>query len=623
MNNPDIDIDSNYIKAVRTYSFISKSDSSISDEDIRVIAINDVYPRILTRIALTTNKDGVPIFGGIGNSKDYSLQYLKSMEVINMLPYSLGLRRVAIALTASAIIRIIPLKSDINLIDAAESIETGALKDLDKLIGILASDTQTLTSLYKSESSSQGNTYKAIFISQDIDARSIPIEAFIRITDTVAYYKGATTHPHVVINEGYIGICVITLSCQVKQVILKDAFIIENGNTTIDIATNISQVINELNIELGTGIIASPNQGAPELIKIPISPLRLYPQSSIDKNLQLYIELTPSIDVIEIVSQVLSPIRDKEILMVDFYTIPLSTLGASTYSSQDLINMSRLGTRGIKGLVFGTIGRYSELTNKGPHSAVVEIDKGTLITKQEQNIINPGESAIDLKQNLILDTFHFRLAKNVSNISASLITIRVSTLPATLEPNIWTYQFIGGSIDELVNGLLDAIFSNARPSCLVAAITSPYSLQIVPHLVTDNETRIVIDLINLPLGIEVSTGTDRLSITPYKYGTRSINVPAIRISSSELSKRLDNVIKTSPTNFSSAKGNINGLEHQGVSDKLVNVREKLRSFEQCGRDRCSNVPSKCGGNTYTYGTQYYYTLNDVIDIYINHNHGNL
>lgn len=622
MNNPSIDIDINYIKAVRTYSFIIKSDSSISDEDIRTIAINDVYPRILTRIALTTNKEGIPIFGGIGNSKDYSLQYLKSMEVINMLPYSLGLRRVAIALTASAIIRIIPLKSDINLVDVADSIEAGALKDLDKLIGILASDTQTLTSLYKSESASQGNTYKAIFISQDIDAKTIPIEAFTRITDTVAYYKGATTHEHIVIDEGYIGICIVTLSCQVKQVILKDAFIIENGNTTIDIATNITQVINELNIELGTGIIASPNQGAPELIKIPISPIRLYPNSLLDKNLQLYIELSPSIDVIEIVSQVLSPIRDKEVLMVDFYTIPLSSVTIG-YSSQDLINMSRLGTRGIKGLVFGTIGRYSELTNKGPHSAVVKVDKGTLITKQEQNIINPGESAIDLKQNLILDTFHFRLAKNVSMISTSLITIRVSTLPATLEPNIWTYQFDGGSLDDLVNGLLDILFINARPSCLVAAITSPYSLQIVPHLITDDETRIVIDLINLPLGVEVSTGTDRLSITPYKSGTRSINVPAIRVSSNELSKRIDNVIKTSPTHFSSAKGNTNGLEHQGVSAKLVNVREKLRSFEQCGRDRCITTHSKCGSNSYIYGTQHYYTLNDVIDIYINHNHGNL
>ena len=622
MNNPSIDIDINYIKAVRTYSFIIKSDSSISDEDIRTIAINDVYPRILTRIALTTNKEGIPIFGGIGNSKDYSLQYLKSMEVINMLPYSLGLRRVAIALTASAIIRIIPLKSDINLVDVADSIEAGALKDLDKLIGILASDTQTLTSLYKSESASQGNTYKAIFISQDIDAKTIPIEAFTRITDTVAYYKGATTHEHIVIDEGYIGICIVTLSCQVKQVILKDAFIIENGNTTIDIATNITQVINELNIELGTGIIASPNQGAPELIKIPISPIRLYPNSLLDKNLQLYIELSPSIDVIEIVSQVLSPIRDKEVLMVDFYTIPLSSVTIG-YSSQDLINMSRLGTRGIKGLVFGTIGRYSELTNKGPHSAVVEVDKGTLITKQEQNIINPGESAIDLKQNLILDTFHFRLAKNVSMISTSLITIRVSTLPATLEPNIWTYQFDGGSLDNLVNGLLDILFINARPSCLVAAITSPYSLQIVPHLITDDETRIVIDLINLPLGVEISTGTDRLSITPYKSGTRSINVPAIRVSSNELSKRIDNVIKTSPTHFSSAKGNTNGLEHQGVSAKLVNVREKLRSFEQCGRDRCITTHSKCGSNSYIYGTQHYYTLNDVIDIYINHNHGNL
>lgn len=622
MNNPSIDIDINYIKAVRTYSFIIKSDSSISDEDIRTIAINDVYPRILTRIALTTNKEGIPIFGGIGNSKDYSLQYLKSMEVINMLPYSLGLRRVAIALTASAIIRIIPLKSDINLVDVADSIEAGALKDLDKLIGILASDTQTLTSLYKSESASQGNTYKAIFISQDIDAKTIPIEAFTRITDTVAYYKGATTHEHIVIDEGYIGICIVTLSCQVKQVILKDAFIIENGNTTIDIATNITQVINELNIELGTGIIASLNQGAPELIKIPISPIRLYPNSLLDKNLQLYIELSPSIDVIEVVSQVLSPIRDKEVLMVDFYTIPLSSVTIG-YSSQDLINMSRLGTRGIKGLVFGTIGRYSELTNKGPHSAVVEVDKGTLITKQEQNIINPGESAIDLKQNLILDTFHFRLAKNVSMISTSLITIRVSTLPATLEPNIWTYQFDGGSLDNLVNGLLDILFINARPSCLVAAITSPYSLQIVPHLITDDETRIVIDLINLPLGVEISTGTDRLSITPYKSGTRSINVPAIRVSSNELSKRIDNVIKTSPTHFSSAKGNTNGLEHQGVSAKLVNVREKLRSFEQCGRDRCITTHSKCGSNSYIYGTQHYYTLNDVIDIYINHNHGNL
>ena len=40
--------------------------------------------------------------------------------------------------------------------------------------------------------------------------------------------------------------------------------------------------------------------------------------------------------------------------------------------------MVKSNYRGIKGLVFGTIGKYSELTNKGPHSAVIEIDKGTL-----------------------------------------------------------------------------------------------------------------------------------------------------------------------------------------------------------------------------------------------------
>jgi len=615
--NPSIDINSDFIKAVRTYSFITKSDNSISDEDIKTISINDVYPRIITRIALTTNKEGIPIFGGIGNSKDYSLQYLKSMEVLNMLPYSLGLRRVAIALTASCIIRIIPLKSDINLIEAAESIEKGALTDLDKLIGILATDTNLIESLRKIESS-QGTTYKALFLSQDIDEKTIPISAFTSILDTVAFYKGANTYSQIIIPQDCIGICVVTLSCQIKQVILQEAFLIENGCITTDIATTISQTINELNIELGTGIIASPNKGTPELIKIPISPLRLYPNSSLDKNLQLYIELTPSIDVIEIVSQVLSPIRDKEVLMVDFFTVPTSLITTTSLSTSDLIYLSKLGNRGIKGLVFGTIGKYSALTNKGPHSTIVEIDKGELIIKQEQVIVNPGEKTIDTAQNLLLDTFHFKLSKNQNLISSSLITIRVNTLPTTLEPNIWNYQFNGGTLDDFINGLLDNIFSNARPTCLVAAITSPHALQIVPHLITDDETRIVIDLLNLPLGVEVSTGTDRLSITPYKQGNRSINVPAVRLTSSELSKRLDNVIKTSPLRYSSSNTAKSNLSYQQVSDKLISVREKLKSLEQCRTiTNCNTSNTNCNKVPYI---QTYYTLNDLIGLYKNNEH---
>lgn len=616
MNNPIINIDSDFIKAVRTYSFISKSEGAISDEDIKTIAINDVYPRILTRIALTSDKNGIPIFGGIGNSKDYGMQYLKSMEVMNMLPYSLGLKRVAIALTASAIIRFIPLKSDITLLEAAESIEKGALEDLDKLIGILANDTNTVTSLQKLDST-QNTSYKALFISQDIDEETIPIDAFTQIVDTIALYKGANVYPTVIIPKDYLGICIVTLSCQVKQAVLKEAFIIENGSNTTDIATVISQVINELNIELGTGIIAGPNKGASELVKIPISSVRLYPNSSIDKNLQLYIEITPSIDVIEIVSQVLSPVRDKEVLMVDFYSVPILPSSTISISSQDLINMVKPQYRGIKGLVFGTIGKYSELTNKGPHSAVIEIDKGTLITKQEQVILNPGESAIDLKQDIILDTFHFKLGKNHSYIEPSIITIRVNTQPITLETNIWTLPFGGGSLDDLLSQLLDSIFTNSRPSCLVAAITSPYALQIVPHLLTDDETRIVIDLINLPLGVEVSTGTDRLFITPFKNGTRSVNVPAIRISSSELSKRIDNVLKTSPNQLSSS--NKSSINYDSVSDKLMGVRERLKGFEQCSNSNGNNSRSCSGNNSYTYVNRYY-TLNDVIDIYLKDGH---
>jgi hypothetical protein len=615
MNNPIISLDLDFIKAVRAYSFISKSEGSISDEDITIIATNDVYPRILTRIALTTDKNGIPIFGGIGNSKDYGMQYLKSMEVMNMLPYSLGLKRVGIALTASAIIRFIPLKSDITLLEAAESIEKGALDDLDKLIGILANDTNTVTSLQKLDST-QNTSYKALFISQDIDERTIPIEAFTHIVDTIALYKGAKVYPSIIIPEGYIGICIVTLSCQVKQAVLKEAFIVDNGSTTTDIVTIISQVINELNIELGTGIIASPNKGAPELVKIPISSIRLYPDSSIDKNLQLYIELTPGIDVIEIVSQVLSPVRDKEVLMVDFYSVPIPKSSNLSISSQDLINMVKPYYRGIRGLVFGTIGKYSELTNKGPHSAVIEIDKGTLITKQEQVILNPGESAIDLKQDIILDTFHFRLAKNHNYIESSIITIRVNTQPVTLETNIWTLAFSGGSLDDLLSQLLDNIFINSRPSCLVAAITSPYALQIVPHLLTDDETRIVIDLINLPLGVEVSTGTDRLFITPFKNGTRSVNVPAIRISSSELSKRIDNVLKTSPNQLTSS--NKSSINYDSVSDKLMGVRERLKGFEQCSNLN-NNKSSSCTSNSYWFNNRYY-TLNDVIDIYLKDGH---
>lgn len=615
MNNPIVNIDLDFIKAVRTYSFISKSEGSISNDDINTIAINDVYPRILTRIALTTDKNGIPIFGGIGESKEYGVQYLKSMDVLNMLPYSLGLKRVAIALTASAIIRFIPLKSDITLLDAAESIEKGALSDLDKLIGILSNDSKTVSALQKLDST-QNTSYKALFISQDIDERTVPIDAFTHIVDTIALYKGANVYPKIIIPDNHLGICIVTLSCQVKQAILKEAFIIENGSTTTDIVTVVSQVINELNIELGTGIIASPNKGAPELVKIPISSVRLYPDSSINKNLQLYIELTPAIDVIEIVSQVLSPVRDKEVLMVDFYTVPLPQSSSVPLSSQNLINMVKSNYRGIKGLVFGTIGKYSELTNKGPHSAVIEIDKGTLITKQEQAILNPGESAIDLKQDIVLDTFHFRLAKNYTFIAPSVITIRVNTQPITLETNIWSLNFIGGSLDDLISQLLDSIFINSRPSSLVAAITSPYALQVVPHLITDDETRIVIDLINLPLGVEVSTGTDRLFITPFKGGTRSVNVPAVRVSASELSKRIDNVLKTSPNQLSSA--NKSSVSNDKVSDKLVSIREKLKGFEQCGNSN-SYGTSSCSNNSHRFINRYY-TLNDVIDIYLNNGH---
>lgn len=122
-----------FIEAVRSYCILLQANSSLTDEAIRKIALTHSYPRIGLILATSKDKDGNPILGGFNAESDYSAQYKEVIRLIVSPPYRDDIHRISAQLTASQIIKQLPLESSLQFYKLGVHLEEQAVKDLERI----------------------------------------------------------------------------------------------------------------------------------------------------------------------------------------------------------------------------------------------------------------------------------------------------------------------------------------------------------------------------------------------------------------------------------------------------------------------------------------------------------
>ncbi|MEI2418773.1 hypothetical protein V6O07_00735 [Arthrospira platensis SPKY2] len=572
----DIITDDSFISSVRRSSILGSDGGLYKDEDIIKIALYDAYPRILMRISLTKDKDNNPIFKGIGQTRTiYNLQFIKSLEVIKTPPYSFGIKRIAISLTASSLIKSLPLNSELKFFDLGKSLEDNAISDLDKLIGILVEDESiidVINSNYGKTVFSHNVPYRALFFSNVINLNTIPPEAFDAVEDEIALYEGVNLYKDLSIPEGQTGICYMNLSYTGVDKFIREAFLINRNYSLIDLCNLITEIINEFNVDINSNIIASLNINREQPLEVSYSKSELYPLSQENRDNRLLFTIYPNIHVIELASLNLSAIRNREVIHIDIRTINNSFL-PEFINSSILFSLRPFTTEGIDGLVYGIIDNYYSLTREGPHSLIVEVDKGQFISNQDLGeIISPSNNK---NNQYIIDTFYFRIPTDIILVD-SILKVKVSTAPNILPFKEWEIIIPKGiDVETLTKLFHQSFYDREDITEVLGSIANYNAVQMVSFIKTREVIKIIIDIIEVPFGLEIATGNNITKVTPFREGNRSINISSIL-------KDKEDLLDDEKSGYNKPKKlNLMSTKPTNISPQLKAVKNKLEELDKC------------------------------------------
>ena len=475
----------NFINSVRRASVTLNDRSSISDDVIKDTAIYDSFPRVMLRLATTKDKDGNPLFKGIGYGVNYEEQQEVIYKVLINEPFSSGLIRVVAMFTAAKLIRSIPLNSDMKFLDSSKFIEEQAIEDLNNILGILMDKPNIVDVLTKSSQSF------SLFFSQELDYNSIPPYVFDQVEEDIAYLEGIQLHDSIKVSNNHFSF--IHLYMSNGNNVLETEIPIRHG---ADISEVINDIANTINKSSNFNLIASISINPTIKTSIKYSKKELYYGTTENPHKEITSYIYPNIHRLDIVSKSISVNTYKELI----------SISSITKDKNGII------VGGVTGLVHGNINNYKNLTSKGPHSLLIEVKTDTSLKVVEN---------VDTQN---IDTFHFKYKKGYIHIGNGNILIRISNLPDTSYPTQWNIDISEGlDISQVVNKIHDSFYKRRSNTQITTSINNINTIQIIPFVLCQKEVRIVVDILNLPEGIEVASGDVLKVIT--SYGTsRSISI---------------------------------------------------------------------------------------------------
>ena len=437
-----------FVQAVRQSCTILK-DVSLTDDMIRRAALTQAYPRIALILASTTDKDGKGIIPQ--GSISYEILYREVQRLATSQPYVDDIHRVATALTASYFIKSTPLNSSIQLLPLGDRMETQAIEDLDRLRGQVLHQIRALLG--------------------DNNAASPAGPAF--------YFSGLVedgrSSDQILIPNGTKGVAVYTLTTHLP---IPVEVVVEVPPLLPDLLTTLSDAINQLSIRSGSNILASPNRGIYTIENSDCIPGGALVRLD-------YISLSP---------RRVDPTITRELVILNFYLIPVDI--PKEQWGDNILETS------IPSLFYGVTPTYRHLHPSGPHSILLQVDKGSI------KELTSGDA---------IDTIY--LQGEGEGVVSYTMTIngvqRDGTIPIL--------NGMGTVASQVAQGLREVVGTTA----LIAQLT-PRSVQVVPNGNTNlpyGNPHLSLSLTSLPQGVEASTGTSKNSLYPYvPYGPIAVTL---------------------------------------------------------------------------------------------------
>lgn len=445
------------LQVVRTQRFLqgvrlsctTLVDKSLTDDMIMEAALTQAYPRIALVLATSVDKDKASILAP--GPISYEIIYREVERIATSQPYVDDIHRIAGSLTAAYFIRATPLNSSIQLLPHGDRMEQQAIEDLDRLRGQVL---QQINALFVEEKASNSER-KA----------STPPPTFY----FSGLVEGGRSSDQILIPEGTRGIAVYTLTT--NQPVPMEV-VVEVPPSIPELLTSLSEAINNLSIRGDSNVLASPNRGTYAVVVTDCMEgggalVRLD-----------YITLSP---------RRTDPIITRELAILSFYLIP-NTVPIVDWRANVLESS-------IPSLLYGVVGSYQQLHPGGPHSLLLELEKGELIK------VDPTDT---------VDTLYVQ--GDGEGIAKYSITIdgvaHEGVLPVSSN--------VGGGITSQVAQVLREVLGT---HALVGELGSQ-AVQVIPN----GTSNISIGLASLPPGINTSVGTTKSPLYPYTTGSVALTV---------------------------------------------------------------------------------------------------
>jgi hypothetical protein len=417
--------------------------TTFTDEVIRKTALTQAYPRIALILATSVDKDKASILPAGGIS--YEILYREVERLATSQPYVDDIHRVAASLTAAYFIRSTPLNSSIQLLPLGDRMEQQAIEDLDRLRGQVLQQIRILLE-------APGNTPTS--------------------TSPTFYFSGliesGRSSDQILIPEGMRGIAVYTITTSQPVPV---ELVVEVPPLIPDLLTSLSTAINNLSIRGDSNVLASPNRGA-------------YVVATTD-----CVEggALVRLDYITLSPRRVDPIITRELAILSFYLIP-DSIPIADWKANVLESS-------IPSLLYGLVASYQQLHPSGPHSLLVELDKGELVK------VDPSDA---------VDTLY------IQGVGDGIAKYSITIDGATHEGVIPLSTITGNSItSQVAQSLREVLGSYA----LVGELGSQ-AVQVIPN----GTSNISVGLVALPPGISTSVGTAKSPLYPYTTGSVALTV---------------------------------------------------------------------------------------------------
>lgn len=374
---------------------------------------------------------------------------------------------------------------------------------------------------------------------------------------------------------------------------LEGAFLVNNNDTSEDIIFNLANELNDAGLSRDTNVIASPNLGSLTSTSVVLPKKKIYPDEvdkSYDKKIASF-RLQTKLDYLNFTARRRSSIVNRELIILKFFTLDKVSLAQTklatninftgttfTYignwtnstnyekgnivdynskvyvckqsstnnipsistdywvslfaNSEELAIYRGISQNHIEGLVYGLTNSFTNLDKKGPKSILLDVEKGDLkIVSSTSNVTKDTNS---------INTFYFKLSDS-SVLVSGVLKLRISSTKLLDVPEIFSFlnpidktldiTLTNATADDVALEILKAVYQTSQYTDVLSALVYPYALEFTAFKRTKEEVQEVIDIVQVPSGLDVATGSSIVEKTPYKNKARSLVINAIVIPS--------------------------------------------------------------------------------------------